>query len=775
MRRRRFGRRRALRSEVADAVVADEVIEDVAVDELPVDEPVADGVADAVDAAVVDEPGVDDVAPEVVEPPMRRRRFGRRRALRSEVADAVVADEVVEKATLDGPVVEQITAEVAVDEAVADEVAPEVEGPPMRRRRFGRRRAPEPEVADSVVENAFVDDVVADDVLDGLAVDEQVGAPIATEPALDAEARDVADAETVAPVADVEPKTARANPTDKLAARVDASVDALMVFIPEALDARKVAEPPVTIKESAADAPVEQAIARVDASVEALMRLLPGSTQQEKVIEEPPPVDEGRVEQAPAEEAPAEEAPAEEAPAEEAPVDEPPVEEAIARVDASVEALMRLLPGTVELDPTEAPDVEPVAESPMEEPAAEAEQVVAVDAEAEIAKPRRVWRAAKPARVEPSHPELEEEVAVDSPIPADTAVESREPEVVAGPEPEFVPEPVAALAGAEEQPEPSQRRRRRFRAAKPARVEPPHPEPEEEVAVDGPIPADTAVESREPEVVAGPEPEFVPEPVAALAGAEEQPEPSQRRRRRFRAAKRAAPEQVDIEVDIAASAALFDVTTIPEMAPAAVDDTEDEAVASAEEPAVVTQMLEFQAERGETGAPPVEEPRRRRRLGRHAKPDDAPAPLPKSAWPPAPTLAGVPEPTPEPAPAESAERIVDFSRPPVSGTVVGGVVVPEGDREAPAARVVIVPEIVDEPVGRWATPPTAHPIVDRDADGPRVSEVEVVEARQPEPQPTFDLPADTRAIRVKTVKVHGKRRWVVDVLMKQPDADDDRK
>ena len=170
----------------------------------------------------------------------------------------------------------------------------------------------------------------------------------------------------------------------------------------------------------------------------------------------------------------------------------------------------------------------------------------------------------------------------------------------------------------------------------------------------------------------------------------------------------------------------------------------------------------------------------------------------KSAWPPAPTLPDVPEPAPEseptPAPAPPAGRVVDFSRPPIEATVVEAVVEPEADRNAPnvatgwrtrrdrpaatddgpAAREVVIPEIVHDLSPRWATPPTAEPDIDLTADDAGGSDVEVVEARKPEP-PTFDLPARARAVRVKTVKTQGKRRWVVDVLIKQHDEDDNPK
>jgi len=38
-----------------------------------------------------------------------------------------------------------------------------------------------------------------------------------------------------------------------------------------------------------------------------------------------------------------------------------------------------------------------------------------------------------------------------------------------------------------------------------------------------------------------------------------------------------------------------------------------------------------------------------------------------------------------------------------------------------------------------------------------------------------DLPAQTRAVRVKTVKVNGKRRWVVDVLVRQEEQQPKRR
>src|SRR5262249_54160960 len=89
--------------------------------------------------------------------------------------------------------------------------------------------------------------------------------------------------------------------------------------------------------------------------------------------------------------------------------------------------------------------------------------------------------------------------------------------------------------------------------------------------------------------------------------------------------------------------------------------------------------------------------------------------------------------------------------------------------DAPADREVVVPEIVAGPQ-RWASPPP----VEATTDTPPDSDVEVVDARQPASPPSLDLPARTRAVRITKVKTNGKRRWVVDVLVKQPDGDDTR-
>jgi len=60
-------------------------------------------------------------------------------------------------------------------------------------------------------------------------------------------------------------------------------------------------------------------------------------------------------------------------------------------------------------------------------------------------------------------------------------------------------------------------------------------------------------------------------------------------------------------------------------------------------------------------------------------------------------------------------------------------------------------------------------------DLPFATPVEVVDAPTPVAPPTVDLPAQTRAVRVKTVKVNGKRRWVVDVLVRQEEQQPKRR
>src|SRR2546428_796261 len=208
-----------------------------------------------------------------------------------------------------------------------------------------------------------------------------------------------------------------------------------MAFIPETLETTEGVAPPNGVEEPAVVAPVEEAIARVDASVEALMGLLSGSTESKPVVEEPAPV----VDEVIAEEPVAQTA-ADEARFEEAPVDEPPLEDAIARVDASVDALMRLLPGTVEVEPIEVPAAEPPAEVATDEAVAEAEPTPAPDTEAEIAKTRRGWRAAKRARVEAELNVFAAEIEADDPIAAEDTVEPLEVARVAGAAPEPEPE-----------------------------------------------------------------------------------------------------------------------------------------------------------------------------------------------------------------------------------------------------------------------------------------------------------------------------------------------
>jgi hypothetical protein len=102
----------------------------------------------------------------------------------------------------------------------------------------------------------------------------------------------------------------------------------------------------------------------------------------------------------------------------------------------------------------------------------------------------------------------------------------------------------------------------------------------------------------------------------------------------------------------------------------------------------------------------------------------------------------------------------------VPEVVVPEVVVPEVVVPEVVVPEVVVPEVVVEP------DPEVH---DRDGNGvagvaderPVALPVEILDAPTPVAPPTMDLPAQTRAVRVKTVKVNGKRRWVVDVLVRQ--------
>jgi hypothetical protein len=108
--------------------------------------------------------------------------------------------------------------------------------------------------------------------------------------------------------------------------------------------------------------------------------------------------------------------------------------------------------------------------------------------------------------------------------------------------------------------------------------------------------------------------------------------------------------------------------------------------------------------------------------------------------------------------------------------VVPEVVVPEVVVPEVVVPEVVVPEFVSEP---------AHDVANGNGNGtgveivaedrPGATPVEVVDAPKPVAPPSFDLPAQTRALRVKTVRVNGKKRWVVDVLVRQPDENRKRR
>jgi hypothetical protein len=217
---------------------------------------------------------------------------------------------------------------------------------------------------------------------------------------------------------------------------------------------------------------------------------------------------------------------------------------------------------------------------------------------------------------------------------------------------------------------------------------------------------------------------------------------------------------------------------------------------AATEPELVAPALELVYE-AESEPEPASKSRRKRRLPKRSRRDDdvveaETRSLFETAWPPPPSpveheaVIDLTEaenavwaaPPGHDAAAASVEPDIDLTidEPLVIDTRNGargwrlrhsGGDQPEEMREG-VAREVVVPEIVGEPVVHdlrngngndfWAAPP-----------GHDVAPVEVVDAPKPVAQPTVDLPAQTRAVRVKTVKVNGKKRWVVDVLVRQDD------
>jgi hypothetical protein len=196
-----------------------------------------------------------------------------------------------------------------------------------------------------------------------------------------------------------------------------------------------------------------------------------------------------------------------------------------------------------------------------------------------------------------------------------------------------------------------------------------------------------------------------------------------------------------------------------------------------------------------TEAPPEAKPRRKRRLSkRERRADDAPAPtsLFESPWPPAPqavepmldltaaepeniftsppraaNAASIVEPDID-LTAEAAPHETDAPEEPARDVVVPEVVVPEV-----VVPEVVVPEIVE--LVQESTPElrngsgNGRGVEVVPEDRPLVTPVEVVDAPEPVAPPPVELPAQTRAVRVKTVRVNGKKRWVVDVLVRQED------
>ena len=91
-------------------------------------------------------------------------------------------------------------------------------------------------------------------------------------------------------------------------------------------------------------------------------------------------------------------------------------------------------------------------------------------------------------------------------------------------------------------------------------------------------------------------------------------------------------------------------------------------------------------------------------------------------------------------------------------------------------RDVVIPEIIDvEPAaarGRHLELLPTLPHDERNGNG-----VEIVDERAVASTPAQDravLPKQSRALRITTVKSNGRRRWAVDFLVPEPDADENR-
>jgi hypothetical protein len=684
-------------------------------------------------------PASTEVEEPVAELPVRPRWAWRRKeapdpTAEEQVVEVVAFEEAVEVAFVEGAVVEDAPEPAVVDEPVVEseaiaEAEPVVDlvAPPAsdtnRARsgfRFRRlvRRTLEPVAEPEAVSEAIASVETPRPVVEDVVVDD---APIA-EPVEAVETSEAAEAAPIEELPEAEPEIAAESQvqTDELATRVDASVDALLALIPDVVEepAEPEAEEAPPIDARLDDGPervVEEPIARVDAAVQALMALLPGSVEviPDEIaaeVEAPTPLDVATDDL------------------------EDPVDAPSARVVASVDELMAIIT---------RPEA-PVDESERVEQApaafADAAAETGIDAAPEpSAKPRRRRgarrRAELAAAIAAAARALDDSETVAAEVEPESVEAERAPvEVVAEPEPVIEVPPVVARS----------RLLRRGRKKHPVVAE----EPRTTLFDVEPI---AAAESLEPVAEAAPvEPDLAAPTLDLVYETETEPEPVKPRRKR-RGARRA--ERTDDGVVVPVS--LFEHPP-PEPASVApeplIDPTvpEPDVVAPAIEETAAASIVDIDLT-SEPAAEPVAPDTRGRARGWRVRRSEKAVP------------------SVEVTPAAARDVVPEVVVPEV---VVPEVVVPEVVVPEVVVPEVVVPEVVSEPV---------HELQNGNGNGngnrvevvadeqPLAMPVEILDAPTPVAPPTMDLPAQTRAVRVKTVKVNGKRRWVVDVLVRQED------
>jgi hypothetical protein len=94
-----------------------------------------------------------------------------------------------------------------------------------------------------------------------------------------------------------------------------------------------------------------------------------------------------------------------------------------------------------------------------------------------------------------------------------------------------------------------------------------------------------------------------------------------------------------------------------------------------------------------------------------------------------------------------------------------------------ATREVVIPEVID--VTDSSSPRGRHlELLPSGYDDRYTNGVEIVDERAASSHPSqerAEMPKQSRALRITTVKSNGRRRWAVDFLVREPDADDGSK